>query len=240
MALHRAAPVAPPMNLRTDVVEAARERDGRRGGPRADFVPANRLAGSTGGELLGQWLARVLAISAGRNPVGAPTNPPLCLQLGRHGSVLAATGAAPEITCAMPVGMRLLVVGDGSECSSAEAPPYHGDTEAEQRACAINTLPLSGVSAFRLSLDGGPVVDIHQQAFLMVTPQSRTVFPSDPVFPATPGPATFVGAGYVATVPRRKLGPGRHVIQGQIVLTEARPETFSLVLDVVERSREHL
>jgi hypothetical protein len=238
MRLHRAVPVAPATVLRREAVKVTQDQDDG-GGVHAAFVPVQRLSGSTGGELFGEWLARVLAIPAAQNPIAAPANRPLCLEVGRHRSVLAPTGVATEITCTMPVGMRLLVVGDGSRCSSAEATPYHGVTEAEQHACAIETIPLNGVSAFKVSLDGGAVIDIHQDRFLTVTPQLHTIFPADPVLPATPGPATFVGAGYVATVPRRALAPGPHVINGEIVLTHGGPEHFSIIVNVVGRSRGH-
>src|ERR1700754_2856254 len=67
---------------------------------RPDFVPVKTLGGSTGGELLGQWWAQVLAIPAAENPL-FPPSPARCLALGRNGKVLAMAGTARSapLTC---------------------------------------------------------------------------------------------------------------------------------------------
>jgi hypothetical protein len=205
---------------------------------RADFVPVHRLAGSTGGELLRDWWAALLAIPAAQSPLD-PATEPLCLTLGRRGKVLAIAGAAPVATCTMRAGMRLFIPVSGAECSSAEPPPFNGATEAEQRACATG-LAFSDdfVSAIRLSLDGGPVIDIHSERFQLVSPQGSVVFPEGPIFDATPGPATFVAAMYGATL-KRKLRPGQHTIRVDVVLPDGSTLPLSIVLNVVKRGHEH-
>jgi hypothetical protein len=65
-----------------------------------------------------------------------------------------------------------------------------------------------------------------------VSPQLSSVFDTaDPVFGATPGPTTFVAAGYAATP--RHLRRGRHVIAGEVVLTDGNPPvTYTITLNV--------
>jgi len=55
-------------------------------------------------------------------------------------------------------------------------------------------------------------VEIHSPRFFAVSPQGHTVFAADPVFEATPGPATFVAAGWIAEI--RGMNRGNHVVGG--------------------------
>lgn len=202
------------------------------GGDRGGFVPVHQLGGASGGELIGQWWARVLAIPAAQNPIETPDAAAVCMRLGRAGQVLAEVSGLPQTTCTMRVGMTLLIPVDLAECSTAEPDPFHGVTEAQQRTCAVGWLSQDGVRSINLSLDGGPAIDIHQPAFVEVSPQTHTVFPSDPIFGAEPGPATFVGTAYAATT-RHKLHQGRHTIDASVVLAEGDPVTFSIIVNVV-------
>jgi hypothetical protein len=73
---------------------------------------------------------------------------------------------------------------------------------------------------------------VLDERFFLVSPQMSAVFDAvDPVFDATPGPTTFVAAGYAATP--RHLRPGRHVIAGEVVFTDGTPTVhYTVTLDV--------
>ena len=118
-------------------VAAATDADRQEKG-HPDFVPVKTLAGSTGGELVGQWWAQVLAIPAAENPL-FPPSPARCLRLGRRAKVAAMAGTARSapLTCTINAGTPLFLAAGLSECSSAEPEPYRAVTEEEQRDCAI-------------------------------------------------------------------------------------------------------
>jgi hypothetical protein len=216
-------------------VVAADDRDGDRHGHKGDFVPVHRLAGSTGGELLREWWETVLPIPAATNPI-TPGAPELCFNIGRRGKVATFATVNETATCTIKAGQRLFVPGIPVECSSAEPPPFFGATEEEQRACVEDFMAGPTVVAIRLSLDGGEPQDVRNERFEVITPQGETVFPEDPIFDATPGPATFVGGDWSSTL-RRKLRPGQHTIAIEIQLVD---QTFNTLLTLnVVRGHDH-
>lgn len=209
--------------------------DDTRHGHKGDFQPVHRLAGSTGAELLAQWWETVLPIPAAQNPI-TPGNP-LCFDIGRRDKVATYASVDETVTCTITAGQRLFLTTFGVECSSAEAPPFFGATEAEQRACVEEFLADPEVLAIRLSLDGGAPQDIHNERFEVISRQGNVVFPDDAIFDAEPGPATFVAGDWVATT-RRPLRPGQHTITLEIELTD---ETITqvLTLNVLPRRGHH-
>jgi hypothetical protein len=232
MRLRYLVPAALTVLLLTSPVAVADGGDGH-GTGKPDLVPVHRLDGASGGKLLGQWWAEVLAYPAANNPITG--GDPVCMALGKHGRVLAGAASVPTHTCTMRAGTDLFVPVSSAECSSAEPPPFFGLTEEEQQACAIDfAFADDFVTAIKLSLDGGPIVDIHRRSYQVVSPQLTTVFPPGPIFDAIPGPATFAAAGYAAT-PRRALRPGRHVIDGEVVLPDGTSFEFEFAVEVVRR-----
>jgi hypothetical protein len=231
MRLRRAVPLAASLLLLTGAPAAANGQ-GHHSGGRSDFVPVHRLAGATGGELSGEWWARVLAIPAAQNPL-TDTGNAQCFSLGSRGKVLAPAFAGGTATCTLRAGGRLFLQLSSAECSSAEPPPFRFTTEEEQRGCAVGfAFSDTFVTAIRLSLDGRAPLDVHKERFEVVSPQMRTVFPEGPIFDADPGPATFVAAGYVAKL-RHRLRPGRHVITDEVTLPDDSVLTATIVVDVV-------
>jgi hypothetical protein len=205
-------------------------------------VPAHRLAGNTAGQLLGDWYVQNLSLPASASPFGGAAD--LCLDVGRHGKVLSPSGGllTPEgMTCTVRVGRPVLLVMTSADCSTAEAPPFVGETAAEQRACAIKAITASpdiiDLAAINVSVDGGPVVDIHDPRFFAVSPQRRVVFPEDPVFDATPGAAKFVAAAWVAAI--RGMKRGQHVVRAVVVTADGGEFPFVVNFDVVGGHRGH-
>ena len=197
---------------------------------RADVVPVHR----DGGKLLGQWWARILSLP----PAQATT--PRCTRIGRHGNVLAPSGEGTnvQVTCRMSVDTRLFLILESGECSSNEQPPFHGDTAAEQRSCVLAAVAHSPVIAETVAVDGSKPVNMRSKKFLVISPQERTVFAGDPAHGVSPGPGTFVAAGYVATVPRARLRPGRHVIVGRSI-TAQPSETGQLTIHLTVVGHKH-
>jgi hypothetical protein len=232
MRLRRVVPVALLMLLCTGAVASADDR-GRHHG-HGDFAPMHRLGGLSGGELEGQWWARIIEIPNAENPLGAGTES-LCLTLAHHGSIVAPVETSEPRTCTVGTRQHVFISTTAADCSSNEPDPYHGDTEAEQRACAIEQATTSLVVAVELSLDGGRSVDIHRARFFEVSPQMSAVFDlADPAFDAEPGRTTFVAAGYAATVSHR-LRPGPHVVTVRVTLSEGDPVTLTIPLNVIRQ-----
>src|SRR4051794_28365743 len=100
-------------------------------------APASATAaGAPREQALGQWLGlywkTVIGLPAGSNPLVG--NGDLCVRLARDVIAPAAEPGAPPVTCTVRPGTKILAVGFSTECSDVEAPPFHGDTYAEQVA----------------------------------------------------------------------------------------------------------
>jgi hypothetical protein len=218
---------------------ADQEKGGHNDRPK--IVPVTRIHGNTGGELVRDWYAQNLALPADRAPFTGKAD--LCLNLGRHGRVLSPAGGIVNddnnivMRCTVEVGRPVLLVATSADCSSAEADPFRGITERQQRKCVLNVLNnLIDVTSIAVSIDGAKPVDIHRSKFFAVSPQGRVVFPPNPVFEATPGPATFVAAAWIAEI--RGMRPGHHVLVEAPTIVGQSVPPFTVHFNVVD-NRHH-
>ncbi len=147
-------------------------------------VPAHRVAGETGGQLLGDWFVQNLSLPAPASPFAGSAD--LCLDLGRRGKVLSPSGGllTPEgMTCTVKANRPVLLVMSSADCSTAEPRPFFGRTAAEQRRCAIDALtnsPDFEIQAINVSLDGAPAVDIASRAVLRRLSAAAGCLPGEP------------------------------------------------------------
>ena len=107
----------------------------------------------------------------------------------------------PPVTCTVEAGTKILAVGFSTDCSDVEAPPYHGDTYAEQVACARDSA--AGVTNSRLTVDGR-VVRFPE----VVTPPITVALQADNLLTGVAGAANLAVDGWVAL--ERPLPPGTH------------------------------
>jgi hypothetical protein len=131
------------------------------------------------------------------------------LSAGQSGKVwfwAAPDSCRGPIAATLTPGKALFLTIRDVETSSLEDPPFHGDTEAEQRA---NSRWLADhiVRVFCI-IDGKPVR--HLSDFRFSTPQVRFTAPSPWIFGATGGAGTSVGDGYYLLL--HPLPRGRHTI----------------------------
>lgn len=205
------------------------------GSRRARVVPVDRIAGSTGGRIVGDWFAENLSRPASESPFAGAAN--LCLDVGRRDRVLSPVGGLQdasgviEMSCTMYVGRPFVLVMANADCSSAEAAPFYGATAAEQRRCVVSVLLDQDIRSIDVSVDGGSATDIHEPRFFEVSSQRRVVFPADPVFGADPGPATFVAAAWIAQI--KGLKRGTHTVEAVTTLGDGNVYRFVVHLDVV-------
>lgn len=188
----------------------------------AAVTPA-RGSGLTGGELLGEAWVQTLMLRESTHPPNGR-----CNTLAPN--VIAAVGNVGAPTCTISPGTRLLVFS-GSFCDNVEDPPFFGETEEEQRGCAVGFD--KGFQEINISVDGAEPINIVERRFEVVSPQRSVELPSDNFFGLPAGPATFVAHAWAAVV--HGLRPGRHIVTVEVVNPDfGDPFTFTAaVLDVV-------
>lgn len=105
----------------------------------------------------------------------------------------------------IPAGKTIFLTMLDVEASSLESSPFHGATEAEQRAIAEKFF--SRIDNVFCTIDGVPVDNIS--SYRAETAQFRFYAPSPWVFGHVGGKGTSVGKGYFVML---KLPPGSHTI----------------------------
>ena len=121
---------------------------------KGELVPVpQRVAGMTGGELLGEGWADFLAAPAGTFSGG-------CMPVA-HKVVSPEVDAEGNASCTIRKGTTLMLFL-GSECSNVEEEPFFGADARQQRQCAIEADQFF-VSAL-VSLDGGAPVNRSRRA----------------------------------------------------------------------------
>jgi hypothetical protein len=182
------------------------------------LVPAaGRLAGLTGGQLIGEETRQLLELPATENPLAGAGES--CFRAGHRGKVLIlwtrpADQAPAE--CTVKPGTSVFLFGAWAFCDEVEPDPFFAVGEEAQRRCAVEDLrTLLGVDAILVTVDGGPPIDIASERFLAVSPQGTAQLPDDNILGVPAQETTFVTAGYVAML--RPLPPGEHTITVEVV-----------------------
>jgi hypothetical protein len=112
--------------------------------------------GHTYSELSQDWWLWDFMLPAADNPTANPGAP--CSN-GQSGNLWFLFGGPPIVNCTIPAGTSLFVAIANTECSSLEAPPFHGDTAEQRKACAKAWIDnLTNVSA---TVDGVAVNNLN-------------------------------------------------------------------------------
>ena len=198
------------------VVQAAPSKDGR-------LVPAaKRLAGFTGGQLIGEETRLLLELPVAENPLAGAGES--CFSTGKERKVLILWTRPENQTpaeCTVKPGTSVFLFGAWVFCDEVEDPPFFAVGEEAQRDCAVEGLhTLLDFDAILVTVDGGVPTDIGTERFVAVSPQGTAQLPEDNILstelnPIPPQETTFVTAGYVAML--RPLPPGEHTITVEIV-----------------------
>jgi hypothetical protein len=178
-----------------------------------------------------QWFA---AIPAANNPLFDETG--AGCHTGQSGKVWFSAPVShqgtTERTCTLAPGTALFVLGTENECSTLEAPPFHGDTDAELRACATAGYELAfGDATFSLRIDGRSVNDLAsyrtQTAIFPVT------YPAGNVVGANPGTGRAASDGVFIMIPPLSLGSHRVELHGDIAsgpLAGTIDENYTIII----------
>jgi hypothetical protein len=161
-------------------------------------------------DLNGMW-ACVIQTPVPENPFTSTHN--RCVHLASQLLAPMQAFAPPGVssTCTVKPGTRVFISELSAECSTAEAPPFHGDNPDQLRACVRSVLlgPVGNFFTHRVTLDGGNV----PLTFVTAPPQQVNV-PADNILgPPTPPAqqATSVAAGWLAVL--HPMTPGTHQIE---------------------------
>jgi hypothetical protein len=170
----------------------------------AVLPPSAKVEGLT----LGDWGAKLwqalFAIPADQNPLAGHLWSTCYLDRIGNVGVGVGYGSSGSVDCEMPMGMTLFVPVVGSECSTAEPPPFYGGNEAELRACAIQFAPAN----LEASIDGIPVRNIEK--YTAVSPLYQFTLPENNILGAPAG--TYESISYQTGFLLAPLSSGEHVV----------------------------
>lgn len=137
------------------------------------------------------------------------------------GSFVSSTATR---ACTVPLGKAVFLPILNAECSTAEPPPFHGDTEAELRACAQGFM--DGTTDLFATIDGTVIQNVGIAGpYRMQSPLYSFSAPADNVF-FVPGPVTGQSVSDGVWLMLAPLSEGSHTIHFGGVFT-----TFSLTID---------
>ncbi len=195
------------------------------------LVPASgRLAGFTGGQLLGQQFRQLLSLPVADNPLAGAGGS--CFP-GGDGKVLIVWTRPTAPTCTARPGTPIFLSTVFAECSKAEPPPYFGATEAAQRQCAVEQLQAFAASTFTamlVSIDGGRPTDVYAHRYLAISPQKRVALPAPNILGVSARSTSFVAAAWVALI--GPLSPGTHTINVQLPHLDGTADASQIKVDV--------
>jgi hypothetical protein len=177
-------------------------------------TPDHKFGGLTAGDAIGWGWYTGLSLPADENP--AFGHGEQCLRLGHKQRVLQAIGVL-RVTCTVPEGTAISVIGITSFCDNVEPEPFFGADEAAQLKCARESLAPYVVS-ITLTVDGGPPTDLHKRRFETFSRQRSVQLLADNFLGVPAGPATFTVWGWMAWV--TKLPPGRHELRSVAVFND--------------------
>lgn len=181
------------------------------GNPNPTVIPPQAKAyGMTSGEWSAKWWQWALSLPVDQNPFfdeGGDCSKGANGQLGPVWfltGVINVSGTAVR-NCTVPAGKALFVPIINLECSTLEAPPFHGDNEEELRACATR-FHFGNVFA---EIDGVAVQNLDR--YLVKSPMFTFTVPPENVLGVGPGSGQSVSNGYYLML--APLSVGEHVIR---------------------------
>lgn len=181
------------------------------GNPNPGVLPPNASPhGKSYPEWAAAWWQALLEFPFEDHPAlsGSPEDALLTGHAGKvyFGAVPVDSGITRSAT--LPSGASLFLGLLNVECSSLEDPPFHGDTEAEQRACAKFFADRIVPEDLFCTIDGVPLG--HLDRYRVGSPQIEFTAPTPWLFGAEGGDGTSVGDGYFLML--APLSAGKHTI----------------------------
>jgi hypothetical protein len=162
------------------------------------IVPPN---GKVAGDSYSMWLATWWQVRLRTPPSGS-----VCHQVGPVEVLIGPTKPKETDRCSVHSGQAVYVNGPSSECSTIEPPPFHGNTNAQLKACARHGF--QSISNTRLTIDGKQLH--HLNRWIVLSAVYGLKLPAHNFLGAKKrvGRSAAYGAGLLL----RRLSPGVHVV----------------------------
>jgi hypothetical protein len=147
--------------------------------------PRAERAGAAGGRVSGRRLFAVLAAGSLLAVQQPARQSPSKTAHHRQGNVAS--------TAFTPIPGEPVVALPGASCSEVEQPPFFAVGQTAQRSCAQEFN--AAIHSLTFAVDGGPAVDVTDDAFAVSPPHQTVVIPADnaagspPAPPRSPPPA---------------------------------------------------
>jgi len=179
------------------------------------YPPDSTVYGMTYGDWLVAWWQYALSIPASTNPA-LDTTGAYCSVAQSAGPVFFlnssfSPGVLVTRTCTVPAaGKALWIPNVGSECSTVEPPPFHGDNPQEIRQCTLSGTDGIGPNTVKFTVDGRRVHDaarfrVQGPYFDFITPAHDNLLGLEGVTAGSSVPDMYA-------VMLKPLSRGRHVI----------------------------
>jgi len=190
------------------------------------FSPDENVFGMTYGDWSAAWWQWVLSIPAPTNPLNDTTGAN-CAAGQSSGPVFFIVGSfvgTVTRTCTVPRNKAIFFPIINTECSTAEAPPFHGDNEAELRTCAGGFGDALDIRSLKVSVDGKKVRGLKDHR--AQSPVFNFTLPTDDILGVNATVGSSVSDGYYVML--EPLKPGDHTIQFEGACAVGSPcEEFS-------------
>jgi hypothetical protein len=181
-----------------------------RSAPRAAVFTPNQLPfGMTYARYQALAWQQVIALPAPVNPE-LPQNPDDCSLGTRKVRLLVGAFGDVQRSCTVPTGNAVVFSPIAIECSTLEAPPFHGDNTAQLLACAHRFADT--VTSVSATVDGLPVDNID--AYRVVSQPFPIAPPDDNILGVSAGNGFGASEGW--WIVSKPLSPGNHTISWQV------------------------
>ncbi len=185
------------------------------------------------GASLGEWNARywqwITSLPVGENP-GQDASGELC-GYGQNDPVFFIPANMPP--CTVPTGTAIFLPVAGTECSTLEPPPFHGEEEEELAACAA--ADGDRYTNISVSVNGEEIPEVER--FRAASPDFTIQLPEHNILAVPPGTGRSVADGYALVLAPLDSGEHEIVVHVEVVDGYALPDK-TLRLTVVEPETE--
>jgi len=182
--------------------------------PTVDGLPVVPAGADVHGVSMAEWSARhwqwTLGIPIATNP-GQDVTGATCGEVQEAPVYFIPRNFPP---CEVPAGWSIFIPIVGTECSTVEAPPYHGETPYDLRACAARDV--DRYTGIIVRINGELVPEIAD--YRVASPPFSLILPERNVLGAPAGDAVAVADGYQVIL--ALLPPGEHEIVVHVELDD--------------------
>src|SRR5215203_5965234 len=128
-----------------------------------------RPAPAFGGELMADAWYYDFSVPLSEHPYLGTGDPCFSVDVAARSARVPLGGYEEPVVCTVSTGTAVFIGGFSTSCSNVEAPPFYGEDEAAQRACALANNQI--VQAILVTVDGGKAIDIRRPRFYVFAPQ---------------------------------------------------------------------